>query len=136
MRDVKLTFLCEGCETTIAFPASEAGMIRECPECGGRVDVPEAIRRDPSESQQTLGGLQEELNRRYFEENVRQQGEMARQIEVADRHQEWSRKNLQRESDLLGRREELLERETRLVDRFERIAESFESYLSKWAQDA
>ncbi len=135
MRDLKLTFRCEGCESMIAFPASEAGMIRECPECGGWVDVPEATRRDPSESQHTLASFQEELNKRYFEENVRQQAEKARQIETTDRHQEWVRQNLERESASLARREELLEREARLVACFERIAVSFEAILAKWAKN-
>jgi len=131
MRDVKLASRCEGCEATITFPASEAGMIRECPECGGWVDVPEATRRDPSQTQHTWAGVQEELNKRYFEESVRQQSETARQIEIADRHQEWSRQDLERESASLARREELLEREARLVERFERIAVSFEAFLDK-----
>ncbi len=111
-------------------------MIRECPECGGWVNVPEATRRDPGEAQQALGGLQAELDKRYFEENVRQQAEMARQIEIVDQQQEWSRRNLERELASVGRREELLEREARLVERFERMAGSLEAFLASWEKRA
>lgn len=88
MSDVKVTFRCDGCESTIAFPASEAGMVRDCPECGGWVDVPEVHRRSIHEAPATWGRLQEELNQRYMEENLRQQQANARQIERAERQQQ------------------------------------------------
>ena len=132
MSDLKLTFRCEGCGSTITFPAYDAGMIGECPECGGWVDIPEATRRDPSESQTTLASAQEELNRRDFEECVRQRVEVARQIKLTDRQQEWTRQNLERESVLLVRREEIIDREARLVERYERIAASLESLIANW----
>jgi hypothetical protein len=136
MRDIKLTFRCEGCESTITFPASEAGMIRECPECGGWVDVPEATRRDPSEAGPTWQSLQEELNKRYLEESLRQQAEIARQIDERDKDYELSRRNLERESAYIVRREELIERETRVIARFERIAACLEALVAKWAKDS
>jgi hypothetical protein len=138
MSEVKLTFRCEGCGAVISFPSSETGMVRDCPECGGWVDVPEVVRQGTGEIPPTWGrsqSLQEELNARYFEEAVRQQGEITRQIEATRQHQEWARGNLERETAILARREELLDQAARLLVSCEQMAARFAALLSKWEKN-
>jgi hypothetical protein len=136
MSDVKLTFRCEGCGATLSFPSSEAGTVQDCPECGGWIDVPEVTRQGAPKDGPPWRSLQEELNARYFEESVRQQAEVGRQIEVGRDHQRWTREHLERDAAVLARRDELLDRATRLMERCERMADRFEALLARWEKTA
>jgi hypothetical protein len=136
MTEVKLAFQCEGCGANVSFPSSLAGTIQDCPECGGWIDVPEVTRSAATKDRPSWGSMQEELNARYFEESVRQQAEIGRQIEVGREHQKRTRDHLELDAAALAQREELLERAARIMERFERIADRFEALLAKWEKKA
>lgn len=129
MSEIKLTFRCDGCDAIVSFPSTEAGTVQDCPECGGWVDVPEVTRREKAPPWKNL---HDELNARYFEENVRHQVEIGRQIEVAWDQLKRAGERHEREASLVAREEEGLDRALRLLERFERLADRFEALLARW----
>jgi hypothetical protein len=136
MCEVKISFRCEGCGATLSFPSSEAGTVQDCPECGGWVDVPEVVRQDRLKDGPPWRSRQEELNARYFEESVRQQAEIGRQIEVTRDHQRRTGEHLERAAADRARQAELLDGAARVLQRFEAIADRFEALLSRWEEKA
>ena len=54
MVGARIQLPCEGCGKTVSFPFSDAGTVQECPECGGYLDIPEALRLGAYEQQQPL----------------------------------------------------------------------------------
>jgi hypothetical protein len=132
MSEVKIVFKCDGCGATVSFLSSEAGTVQDCPECGGWLDVPEITRTEGQKDGPPWRNLQEELNARYFEESVRQQGENARLFEVAREHQQLDRENIDHATAILGRQEELLDHVARIAKRYEEMASRIETLLSRW----
>ena len=133
MSEIKLSFRCDGCNAIVSFPSTESGTVQDCPECGGWIDVPEVTRRDKAPP---WNNLHEELNARYFEENVRQQVEIGRQIEVAWDQLKQAGARHERDALLQAREEEGLDRALRLLERFERLADRFETILARWERPA
>lgn len=132
MIDAKISFRCPGCDELVSFPGGEAGTIRECPECGGWVDVPELFRQSKDED-----ALSDE-SQRQFEENARQLVESARQsaenarliAESSKANEEWQRQ-LKQAARYQDQAEETFVRLATLVTRWESLTSQLEKRLSE-----
>jgi Zn-finger nucleic acid-binding protein len=128
MSDVKISFLCPGCDERLGFPGTDAGTIQECPECGGWVDVPE-LTRSPNldhpyaKEQDRLWAdavRQNEDNDRLIQMSRTNHDEWKRQMEQSARYQDQAEDTFRRFASLVARWEGLTDRIERFLDAFER----------------
>lgn len=128
MAEARIEVTCPGCEKPFHIPPSEQGNVRECPHCGGWVDVPE-LGRPP-----TTAEIDDAMAQRTAREFERQQQESARQLIEAARQQEVWERQLAEAALQIGQAQRGLDKREEQDARFDRLLDRMEAVIGSWEQ--